>query len=111
MRDPVDHYMNTLVPMVVEQTSRGERAYDIFSRLLRQLPRDALRRLDGTLHQALAQLLPEFGVAAPLRDEAQRTRFFNASHGDAHVPIVFECCGDQCLKTWVGKKGAPFERS
>ena len=28
MRDPVDHYMNTLVPMVVEQTSRGERAYD-----------------------------------------------------------------------------------
>ena len=30
MRDPVDFYMNTLVPMVVEQTSRGERAYDIF---------------------------------------------------------------------------------
>ena len=30
MRDPVDIYMNTLVPMVVEQTSRGERAYDIF---------------------------------------------------------------------------------
>ncbi|MEQ1890005.1 MAG: ATP-dependent Clp protease proteolytic subunit [Alphaproteobacteria bacterium] len=35
MRDPVDTYMN-LVPMVVEQTSRGERAYDIFSRLLRE---------------------------------------------------------------------------
>lgn len=51
--------------------------YASFSRLLRQLPRDALRRLDGTLQQALAQLLPEFGVAAPLRDEAQRTRFFN----------------------------------
>ena len=31
MRDPVEHYMNTLVPMVVEQTSRGERAYDIYS--------------------------------------------------------------------------------
>jgi ATP-dependent Clp protease protease subunit len=29
MRDPVDTYMNTLVPMVVEQTNRGERAYDI----------------------------------------------------------------------------------
>ena len=28
MRDPVDTYMNTLVPMVVEQTNRGERAYD-----------------------------------------------------------------------------------
>jgi ATP-dependent Clp protease, protease subunit len=36
MRDPVDHYMNTLVPMVVEQTSRGERAYDIFSRMLKE---------------------------------------------------------------------------
>jgi len=33
MRDPVDVYMNTLVPMVVEQTSRGERAYDIYSLL------------------------------------------------------------------------------
>ena len=36
MRDPIDTYMNTLVPMVVEQTSRGERAYDIFSRLLKE---------------------------------------------------------------------------
>ncbi len=31
-----DTYMNTLVPMVVEQTSRGERSYDIFSRLLKE---------------------------------------------------------------------------
>jgi len=36
MRDPVDIYMNTLVPMVVEQTNRGERAYDIYSRLLKE---------------------------------------------------------------------------
>ncbi|MBO6835061.1 MAG: ATP-dependent Clp endopeptidase proteolytic subunit ClpP [Alphaproteobacteria bacterium] len=36
MRDPVDLYMNTLVPMVVEQTNRGERAYDIYSRLLKE---------------------------------------------------------------------------
>ena len=36
MRDPIETYMNTLVPMVVEQTSRGERAYDIFSRLLKE---------------------------------------------------------------------------
>jgi ATP-dependent Clp protease, protease subunit len=35
MRDPVKTYMN-LVPMVVEQTNRGERAYDIFSRLLKE---------------------------------------------------------------------------
>ena len=31
-----DTYMNALVPMVVEQTSRGERAYDIYSRLLKE---------------------------------------------------------------------------
>ena len=36
MNDPHEIYMNTLVPMVVEQTSRGERAYDIFSRLLKE---------------------------------------------------------------------------
>src|ERR1051326_1631613 len=35
MRDPVETYMN-LVPMVVEQTNRGERAYDIFSRMLKE---------------------------------------------------------------------------
>ncbi|MGN6147174.1 MAG: ATP-dependent Clp protease proteolytic subunit, partial [Rhizomicrobium sp.] len=36
MKDMRDVYMNTLVPMVVEQTSRGERAYDIYSRLLKE---------------------------------------------------------------------------
>jgi ATP-dependent Clp protease protease subunit len=36
MRDPVETYMQTLVPMVVEQTNRGERAYDIYSRLLKE---------------------------------------------------------------------------
>ena len=35
MRDPVETYMQ-LVPMVVEQTNRGERAYDIYSRLLKE---------------------------------------------------------------------------
>ena len=36
MRDPVELTMNTLVPMVVEQSNRGERAFDIYSRLLRE---------------------------------------------------------------------------
>lgn len=35
-RDPVEVYNNSLVPMVVEQTARGERAYDIYSRLLKE---------------------------------------------------------------------------
>ncbi|MGB8183191.1 MAG: ATP-dependent Clp endopeptidase proteolytic subunit ClpP [Stellaceae bacterium] len=36
MQDPFEQYMQTLVPMVVEQTNRGERAYDIYSRLLKE---------------------------------------------------------------------------
>ncbi len=36
MRDPIEVYNNTLVPMVVEQSNRGERAFDIYSRLLRE---------------------------------------------------------------------------
>lgn len=36
MKDPYDVAMNTLVPMVVEQTGRGERSYDIYSRLLKE---------------------------------------------------------------------------
>jgi ATP-dependent Clp protease protease subunit len=36
MTDPRAVYLNTLVPMVVEQTARGERAYDIYSRLLKE---------------------------------------------------------------------------
>jgi ATP-dependent Clp protease protease subunit len=36
MNNPTETFMNTLVPMVVEQTNRGERAYDIYSRLLKE---------------------------------------------------------------------------
>src|SRR5690348_3267650 len=36
MKDTQQFYMNTLVPMVVEQTARGERAFDIYSRLLKE---------------------------------------------------------------------------
>ena len=36
MKELVNIYLNTLVPMVVEQTNRGERAYDIYSRLLKE---------------------------------------------------------------------------
>jgi ATP-dependent Clp protease, protease subunit len=36
MRDPVDYYYSNLVPIVIEQSARGERSFDIFSRLLRE---------------------------------------------------------------------------
>src|SRR5487761_286318 len=52
-RDPQEIYMNTLVPMVVEQTNRGERAYDIYSRLLKE----RIIFLVGPVHDAVASLL------------------------------------------------------
>ena len=36
MKDPIDNFTNNLIPMVVEQSSRGERSYDIYSRLLKE---------------------------------------------------------------------------
>ncbi len=53
MRDPVDLYMNTLVPMVVEQTNRGERSYDIFSRLLKE----RIIFLTGPVEDSMAMLV------------------------------------------------------
>ena len=48
-----DITMNTMVPMVVEQTSRGERAYDIFSRLLKE----RIIFLIGPVNDAVASLV------------------------------------------------------
>jgi ATP-dependent Clp protease protease subunit len=53
MRDPMEIYMNTLVPMVVEQTSRGERAYDIYSRLLKE----RIIFLAGPVHDGMSSLI------------------------------------------------------
>ncbi|MEL6370194.1 MAG: ATP-dependent Clp protease proteolytic subunit [Pseudomonadota bacterium] len=53
MKDPNDIYMNTLVPMVVEQTSRGERAFDIYSRLLKE----RIIFLSGPVHDGVSTLI------------------------------------------------------
>ena len=53
MKDPHDIYMNTLVPMVVEQSSRGERAFDIYSRLLKE----RIIFLSGPVHDQVSTLV------------------------------------------------------
>jgi ATP-dependent Clp protease protease subunit len=53
MRDPKDTYMNYLVPMVVEQTNRGEQAYDIYSRLLKE----RIIFITGPVEDGLASLV------------------------------------------------------
>jgi ATP-dependent Clp protease protease subunit len=52
-RDWAEFTMNTLVPMVVEQTNRGERAYDIYSRLLKE----RIIFLVGPVHDGMASLI------------------------------------------------------
>lgn len=52
MRDPIETY-NSLVPMVIEQSSRGERAFDIFSRLLRE----RIIFLNGPVEDGMASLI------------------------------------------------------
>ena len=53
MRDPIDTYMKTLVPIVVEQTSRGERSYDIYSRLLKE----RIIFVSGPVHDGMSTLM------------------------------------------------------
>ncbi|GAB4286472.1 MAG: ATP-dependent Clp protease proteolytic subunit [Roseovarius sp.] len=66
MKHPYDVYMNTLVPMVVEQTSRGERAYDIFSRLLKE----RIVFVTGPVHDGMSSLV----VAQLLHLEAENPK-------------------------------------
>ncbi|EAQ04787.1 Protease subunit of ATP-dependent Clp protease [Pseudooceanicola batsensis HTCC2597] len=63
MSDLYENYMNNLVPMVVEQTSRGERAYDIFSRLLKE----RIIFVSGPVHDGMSSLI----VAQLLHLEAE----------------------------------------
>ena len=65
MRDPIETY-NNLVPMVVEQTARGERAYDIFSRLLKE----RIVFVNGPIHDGMSQLI----VAQLLHLEAENPK-------------------------------------
>ncbi|EKE45508.1 hypothetical protein OCGS_0598 [Oceaniovalibus guishaninsula JLT2003] len=66
MHNPTDYFTANLVPMVVEQTSRGERAYDIFSRLLKE----RIIFVNGPIHDGMSQLI----VAQLLHLEAENPK-------------------------------------
>ena len=53
MTNKIPEQLNTLIPMVVEQSSRGERAYDIYSRLLKE----RIVFVVGPIHDAVASLV------------------------------------------------------
>ena len=53
MTSKISEHMNNLIPMVVEQSNRGERAYDIYSRLLKE----RIVFLVGTINDNVASLI------------------------------------------------------
>ena len=121
MRDPVETYMN-LVPMVVEQTNRGERAYDIFSRLLKE----RIIFITGPIEDSMATLV----VAQMLFLEAENPKkeismYINSPGGLVTAgmaiydtmqfirpPVSTLCCGQAAsmgsLLLAAGAKGLRF---
>jgi len=66
MKDRIEEHMNNLIPMVVEQSNRGERAYDIYSRLLKE----RIIFLVGPVNDSVASLV----IAQLLFLESENTK-------------------------------------
>ena len=102
MRDPVDTYMNYLVPTVVEQTNRGERAYDIFSRLLKE----RIIFITGVIEDEMSALI----VAQLLFLEADNPKkeiaiYINSPGGGVTAGLaVYDTM--QFIRPWILERGA-----
>jgi ATP-dependent Clp protease protease subunit len=85
-RDPTEYYMNSLVPMVVEQTARGERSYDIFSRLLKE----RIIFLTGTVYDQVGSLISAQLLFLESENPSKDISFYINSPGgvvSARLPI------------------------
>ena len=71
MSRELDEKMNSLIPMVVEQTSKGERAYDIYSRLLKE----RIVFLVGPVNDAVASLVTAQLLFLESEKSKQRNKF------------------------------------
>ena len=74
-----------LVPMVLEQTSRGERSYDIYSRLLR----DRVILLEGEVHDTMANLI----VAQLL--------YLESENSEADISLYINSPGGSVQQAWL----------
>jgi len=77
MKERIEEQLNTLIPMVVEQTSRGERAYDIYSRLLK----DRIIFLVGTVNDTVASLITAQLLYLESENPKKEISFYINSHG------------------------------
>ena len=77
MKEKIEEQLNTLVPMVVEQTNRGERAYDIYSRLLKE----RIIFLVGTVNDNVASLITAQLLYLESENPKKEISFYMNSHG------------------------------
>ena len=77
MKERIEEQLNTLVPMVVEQTPKGERAYDIYSRLLK----DRIIFLVGTVNDNAASLITAQLLYLESENPKKEISFYINSHG------------------------------
>ena len=77
MTNKIAEHMNTLVPMVVEQSSKGERAYDIYSRLLKE----RIIFLTGQINDNVASLVTAQLLFLEAEDPKKEIYFYINSPG------------------------------
>ena len=77
MTTKIAEHMNTLVPMVVEQSSKGERAYDIYSRLLKE----RIIFLTGQINDTVASLVTAQLLFLEAEDPKKEIYFYINSPG------------------------------
>ena len=77
MKERIEEQMNNLIPMVVEQTNRGERAYDIYSRLLKE----RIVFLVGTVNDNVASLITAQLLYLESENPKKEISFYINSHG------------------------------
>jgi len=77
MKNNIEEQMNTLIPMVVEQSNRGERAYDIYSRLLKE----RIIFLVGPVNDSVATLITAQLLFLESEDPKKEISFYINSPG------------------------------
>jgi ATP-dependent Clp protease protease subunit len=77
MKERIEEQMNNLIPMVVEQTNRGERVYDIYSRLLKE----RIVFLVGTVNDSVASLITAQLLYLESESPKKEISFYINSHG------------------------------
>ncbi|NLJ94294.1 MAG: ATP-dependent Clp endopeptidase proteolytic subunit ClpP [Clostridiaceae bacterium] len=81
----MQNIQNNLVPMVIEQTNRGERSYDIFSRLLKE----RIIILSNQVDQGSASLIMAQLLFLEAEDPEKDIQFYiNSNGGDVHSGLM-----------------------